>query len=307
MNTEGIGSQSRMRVALAALLAFTLLATLFVADSAEASSHLTGKRAKAMANNLLEKQLRDRDRRLIEARVTSPRRVNRRVVRFRYDDLSRTGVVCTGTIQVRRNGLRFSARFLSSNCERPGEEALAFRAQSRVVAIRFLRKVRSVRRSVTRYTENAQACENLRVPENRQGEASLLLNTGLVQATTRPLWGTLDDYAGALQALNVTDPQLAAGAAAWRDYTDAVRSLPALSGGYCGALAEWARNDYSDATAPVDFDALLRIGERLRADRAEVRRTARYLRRLGVDPVTTNAFTLGDLIGDTPIFGEAVR
>jgi hypothetical protein len=260
-----------------------------------------------MANSLLERQLSDRSRRLIEARISTPRRVNRRVVRFLYDDLNRNGVVCTGTIEVRRTGLRFRARFIRSNCERPGDEALAFRAQARVVAIRVARKERSVSRSIARYARSIEPCEDLRVPENRQGDASLLLTTGLVQATTRPLWGTLDDYASTLQALNVTDTQLAAGAAAWRDYTDTVRSLPTLSGGYCAALQAWARNGYSDSTAPVDFAALLTIGERLRADGAAVRRTGRLLRTRGIDPITVTAFTLDDLIGETPIAGEAVR
>lgn len=293
-----------MRAVIAALLALSLLVTLAVADSAQASSHLSGKRAKAMAKSLLNKQLRDRDRRLLEARISTPRRVNRRVVRFRYDDLNRSGVVCTGTIQVRRSGRRFRATFRTTSCEQPGDEILAFRAQARVFARRFTRKARSVQRGVTRYTENAEACENLRIPDDRQDEASLLLTTGLLQASTRPLWGTLDDYAGTLQGLKSVDPRLAAGAAAWRDYTDTVRSLPSPAGGYCGALAQWGRNGYTDATAPVDFAALRRVAERLRADGAEVRRTARYLRNAGIDPITANAFTVDNLIGETEIIAE---
>lgn len=297
-----------MRAALAALVAFSLLLTLFVADSAQAGNHLTGKRAKALANNLLERQLADRDRRLLEARISPARRVNRRVIRFLYDDLNRNGVVCTATIQVRRTGLRFSARFIRSTCEQPGDEVLAFRAQARVVGIRFARKERSVLRSIRRYTRSVEACENLRVPANRQADASLLLRTGLLQATTRPLWGTLDDYAGALQGLRSTEPELVAGANAWRRYTDTVRALPSPSGGYCAALVAWARNGYSDETAPVDFAALRAIAARIDADGVQVRRTARFLRGHGIDPITVNAFTLDDWIGDNPISsGEAVR
>lgn len=300
MNTVGIGSRSRMRATLAALVALSLLATLLVADSAQAS-HLSTKRAKAMANRLVKKQLRDRDRRLIEARLSAPRRVNRRTVRFLYDDLNRSGVVCTGTIQVRRTGLRFFARFSTTRCAQPGDEVLAFRAQARVVEKRFARKARSIERSLERYGRHTEPCEDLRVPAARVDEASLLLSTGLLQATTRPLWGTLDDYSKTLQALEVKNTQLAAGAKAWRQYNDTVHALPRLSGGYCGALLEWARNGYSDETAPVDFASLRIVAQGLREDAAQVRLTARYMRDRGIDPRTADAFTLDNLIGETAI------
>ena len=305
MNIEGIGSRSRMRATLVALLVMTLLITLFAADSASAQT-LSTKRATKMANSLLDRQLNNRDRRLLEARISTPRRVNRRVVRFLYDDLNRQGVICTATIEVRRTGRRFSARFRASDCEQPGDEVLAFRAQSRVYATRFARKAASIRRSIRRYDRSSEPCQALDIPAERQGQASLMVSAGLLQVTTRPLWGTLDDYASTLQALKVTDRQLAAGAAAWRDYTDTVRSLREPSGGWCGAFLEWRRAGYPAASAPVDFGALRSISTRLRADAAQVRRTGRYLRGEGVDPITANDFTLDDLIGETPITEAAV-
>jgi hypothetical protein len=297
---EGIGSRSRTRATLVALLVLTLAATLLAADSASAQT-LSSKRAKAMAGELLDQQLRDRDRRLLEARISTPRRVSRRVIRFLYDDLNRQGVICTGVIEVRRTGRRFIARFRTSDCEQPGDEVLAFRAQARVVETRVIRKARSVERSVTRFARDTRPCDRLRVPDARVDEATLLLSTGLAQATTRPLWGTLSDYAKTLQALEPADPELAAGANAWRAYNDTVQSLPVLQGGYCAALVQWSRNGYSEETAPVDFPALRTTAARLRAAGAQVRRTARYLRAQGVDPLTASAFTLDNLIGQTAI------
>ena len=305
MNTEGIGSRSRMRGLLAALTALALLATLFVADSANAQT-LTSKRAKTMANSLLNKQLADKDRRLIEARISTPRRTSRRVIRFLYDDLNRQGVVCTGVIEVRRSGRRFTARFRTTECEQPGDEVLAFRAQSRVVATRFVRKEASVLRSIRRYARSAEPCEALDIPAERQGQASLMVSAGLLQATTRPLLGTLDDYSATLVALDVTDTQLAAGAAAWRDYTNALMGLGTPAGGWCNAFLEWRRAGYPEGSAPVDFDALRALATRLRSDAATVRATGRYLRRRGIDPLTANAFTLDDLIGETAIVEAAV-
>lgn len=300
MNIEGIGSRFSARATVAAVLVLALAASLLGAQSANAQS-LSGKRAERMAEDLVKRQLRDRDRRLVQARISPPSRVNRRVVSFLYDDLNRQGVVCVGTIQVRRSGNRFIARFVNTRCTQPGEEALAFRAQARAVAVRVQRKQRSVQRGVTRYVRNAQACENLDVPADRVDEASLLLSAGLTQATIRPLSGTLDDYASTLQALDVTDTQLAAGANAWRHFLDSVRALPNLRGGYCGALAEWGRNGYTDESAPVDFAALRLLASGIRANGGEVRRTARLLRRKGIDPITVSAFTLDNLIAEVAI------
>ena len=288
----------------ATLLALSLLASLAVAQTASART-LSERLAVKQAVKLMNNQLKDRDRDLVEARISVGERVNRNRFVFLYDDLNGDGEVCTGTIDVRLNppgGNTVVARFLrDTNCERPGDEALGFRAAARLAGIAFEKKERSVLRSVTRYIEQAQACETLEVPDERQDEALLLLSTGLTQATIRPLSGTLDDYAATLQAVGATDTQLAKGAAAWRDFVDAVRSLPKFPQSYCTVLADWGAKGYTDETAPVDFAALRALSTRLQADGAEVRRTGRLLRRRGIDPVTVEAFTLDDLIGNTAL------
>jgi hypothetical protein len=302
LNRQGIGRGGRLRAAFATLLALSLLASLGLAQTASART-LSERLAVKQAARLMNKQLRDRDRRLVEARVSIGERVNRNRFVFLYDDLNRQGVVCTGTIDVRLvppGGNKVVARFLrDTNCERPGDEALGYRAAARFAGAAFAKRERSVLRSVTRYIEQAQACEDLQVPDDRQDEALLMLSTGLTQATIRPLSGTLDNYAATLQSLGATDEQLARGAAAWRDFVNGVRSLPKFGTSYCTVLAEWGANGYTDATAPVDFAALRTLAVRLQADGAEVRRTARALAKRGIDPVTVRAFTLDDLIGNT--------
>lgn len=300
MNGQGIGRGGRLR-ALATLLTFSLLASLALAQTAGART-LSERLAVRQATKLMDRQLKDRDRRLVEARISVGERVSRNRFVFLYDDLNRQGVVCTGTIDVRLRppgGNTVVARFLrDTNCESPGDEALAYRAAARFAAVAVARKERSVLRSVTRYVEQAQACEDLDIPDARQDEALLMLNAGLTQATIRPLSGTLDDYAMTLQALAVVDPQLAKGAAAWRDFVDAVRSLPQFATSYCTVLAEWGANGYTDETAPVDFTALRALFARVESNGDEVRRTGRYLRRLGIDPFTVEQFTLDNLIGN---------
>jgi hypothetical protein len=295
-----------MRALFATLLAVALLGSLVLTSTASART-LSERTATSQATRLMKKQLRDRDRRLVEARISVGRKVDNSRWRFLYDDLNRQGVVCTATIEVRLippGGNTIQSRFLrDSNCERPGDEPLAYRAAARVADLAFAKKERSILRSVSRYIDSAEACETLDIPDARQDEALLLLTTGLTQATIRPAQGVIDDYASTLQALAVTDPALASGAAAWRDYIDTVRALPKLEPSYCAALAQWGANGYTDESAPVDFAALRAIAVRLQADGAEVRRTGRYLRRRGIDPLTANAFTLDNLIGNTGIGG----
>jgi len=294
-----MGRGARLRALFATLLVLSLLGSLVLASSAGAAT-LSEKVAVKQAARLMKKQLSDRSRRLVEARISVGDKVSSSRWRFLYDDLNRQGVVCNAVIEVRLTSKALSARFLpGSECERPGDEGLAYRAAARFAGAAFDKRARSILRSVARYTDSAQACETLDIPDNRQDEALLLLSTGLTQATVRPVQSVLDDYATSLQSLAVVDPALASGAAAWRDYVDTVRALPKLQPSYCAVLAEWGANGYTDETAPVDFGALQTIAQRIASDGAEVRRTGRYLRRLGIDPLTAEAFTLGDLIRDS--------
>jgi hypothetical protein len=287
----------RLRAAFAALLTLTLLSTLVVAESASARS-LSERLATSTATKLVKKQLNDRKRNLVEARISTGERVDRNRIRFLYDDLNREGEVCAGTIDVRlvpAGGNTVRAKFASTKCAAPGDEALAFRTVARSAGRAFVRAQPALVRSVRRFVRNSEPCETLDVPNDRQDEATLLLAAGLAQAANRPLNAMLDDYATTLQSLAATDQQLAKGAAAWRDYVDGIRSLPALAPSACAVLAEWAANGYTEETAPVDFTALKALFDRVKADGAEIRRTARYLARLGIDPVTAVEFTLDDL------------
>ena len=296
MNRQGIGRGGRLRAVFATLLAFSLLSAFVMASTASAAT-LSEKVAVSQATKLMKKQLNDRSRRLVEARISVGEKRSSNRYLFLYDDLNRQGVVCNAVIEVRLTSKALTARFLpNSSCETPGDEALAYRAAARFAGAAFEKKQRSVLRSVSRYTDSAQACETLDIPDDRQDEALLLLSTGLTQATIRPVQSLIDDYATSLQSLAVVDPALASGAAAWRDYIDTVRALPKLQPSYCSVLGEWGANGYTDETAPVDFAALRTISQRIAADGAEVRRTGRHLRRLGIDPLTVEEFTRGDLI-----------
>ena len=290
----------RLRATFAALFTLSLVATLVVVETASARA-LSERLATRTATKLVKKQLADRDRDLVEARISTGERISRNEIRFLYDDLNREGEICTAVVRVRlvpRGGNTIRASFLrGATCEAPGADALAVRGAARSVARSYLRAERDVARSIRRFTRDSEACDRLVVPRDRRDEATLLLLTGLIQATVRPLDSTLEAYTDRLGALGLTDDQLIKGSAAWREFLDGARALPTLSPNACAVLSEWAANGFSDETAPVDFVALSASIERLASNGGEVRRTARYLARLGVDPVTAVAFTLEDLIG----------
>ena len=131
MNGQGNGRGGRLRATFATLLALSLLASLGLAQTASART-LSERLAVTQVTRLMNKQLKDRKRRLVEARVSVGERINRNRFVFLYDDLNRQGVVCTATIDVRLvppGGNTVVARFVGkSRCERPGDEGLAYRA-----------------------------------------------------------------------------------------------------------------------------------------------------------------------------------
>lgn len=301
MNGQGIGRGRQLRAYCATLIVLSLLGSLVLAGTASART-LSERVATAQATKLLKKQLRDRDRRLVEARILEGEKVSSSRWLFLYDDLNRQGVVCTAVLEVRLTGAgdrTITARFVRSSCSRPGSQALAYRAAARFAGTAFVRRERSILRSIRRYIDQEQACNRLNVPRDRRDEARLLLDMGLAQAQIRPAQRVIDRYARSLQSLGATEPTLAAGATAWRDFIDTVRALPKFRTSYCSVLRTWARNGYTDATAPVDFAALRASAERIKADGANVRRAGRLLRKRGIDPATVTEFTLGDLIGFT--------
>jgi hypothetical protein len=302
-----IGSGRRLRAAFAASLALTLLTTLAVVEAAGAAT-LSERQATRTAAKLVKKQLADRERDLVEARISVGERVNRLRFQFLYDDLNSQGEVCTGVIDVRRRGRTIRAAFLrGSSCSAPGADALAVRNTTRAAARFFARVDAKVRRSVRRYARATVPCESLEVPAARRDEATLLLGAGLVQATFRPIASLTDGYATALEALPVTDEQLRKGTAAWRDFVNSRGVLPALLPDACAVLVEWGANGFTDATAPVNFAELSTLMARMEADGAELRRTSRYLARLGIDPVTAATFSLDDLVGTAVVTGDEAR
>jgi hypothetical protein len=306
MDTRGT-SPGRLRAAFIALLAVALMATLVPATAGAAAR--APKRAEAikLATRLVKQQVKNKKRGLVEARISDPVKTKAGAWSFLYDDLAKNGDVCTATVLVKfksSTSSTINASFTNANCENPGPEALGFRAAARAWGVAALKGKKKLTASLQTYEDTTDACTKLKVPKANQTQAADLLTIGLVDAVTSPYDAKLNQYASALQAVGAADTELVKGAAAWRDIVDTARALPKLDPDACSVLKEWAANKYSAETAPVDFAAVDAQFTRLAADIVQVGKTARRLKRLGIDTGTAVDFAGSGLL-DLLVTGDS--
>jgi hypothetical protein len=306
MDTRGT-SRGRLRAWLVALLAIAMTVTLLPATAGAATRAPKKADAISLATRLVKKQLKDKKRGLVEARISEPVKTKAGAWEFLYDDLAKNGDVCTAKLLVKFQSSKSTtvvASFSGSECENPGPEALGFRTAARDWGVAALKGKKKLTRSVQAYEDTTDACTKLKVPKANQTQATDLLTIGLVDAVTSPYDAQLDKYAKALQAVGAQDSELVKGAAAWADIVATARALPKLDPDACSVLKEWAANDYSAETAPVDFAAVEAQFTRLSADIVQVGKTARRLKRLGIDPLTAVDFAGSGLL-DLLVTGDS--
>src|SRR4051812_16728542 len=150
------GRPRRLRAALAGLLAIAVMATLLptAADAATRSP----KRATAvrLAAQLLKKQLKDKSRGLVEARISDPAKTRKGAWEFLYDDLAKNGDICTAKLVVQFKSSKSNtivASFTGANCENPGAEVLGFRAASRAWGKAAARGSKALQESLQTYED----------------------------------------------------------------------------------------------------------------------------------------------------------
>jgi hypothetical protein len=295
------GRPRRLRASIIALLALALMATLAPVNAYAAPRAPSKATADRLAKQLLKKQLKDASRQLVEARITLGVKNKRRGQwEYLYDDLSRNGDVCTALIVVKfksQTSSTIRAGFSDSNCENPGDEVLAFRTATRAYQRAEEKAAPALRRALRRFTSTLGTCDKIKsIPADRKDQADSLITADLLQSVIGPLGPPTDSFASALQAVGATDTQLAAGAAAWRDFVDASRALPAIDPDACSLLREWEANNWTPETAPVDFATLDPLMTRIGNDLTALKQTGRYLVRRGLDPVTASTFGGEDVL-----------
>jgi hypothetical protein len=283
------------------------MATLLPATAGAAVRAPKKSEAVKLATRLVKKQIKDKKRGLVEARISDPVKTRAGAWQCLYDDLAKNGDICTAKLVVKFQSSKSTtivASFSGSNCANPGPEGLGFRTAARGWGKAALKGEKKLRRSLQTYEDTTDQCTKLKVPKANREQAADLLTIGLVDAVTSPYNSQLDSYAKALTAVGAGDTELANGAAAWTDIVNTARALPKLDPDACSVLKAWAANDYSADTAPVDFTAVEAQFTKLSADITQVARTGRRLKRLGIDAGTVSDFAGAGLL-DLLVSGDS--
>ncbi|HEX8054845.1 MAG TPA: hypothetical protein VF517_17805 [Thermoleophilaceae bacterium] len=263
-------------------------------SSASAFPPLTEASARRLALKLARSVAHKRNVRswqLSEALSVRPNRVV-----FGYADRNRKEVFCTARLVVERSATRRRAFISAPECAGiPGEALEIERATSAVVrAVAGQRP--DARLSVRRYEKDLRDCEGLVVPRGRHAEVELLYDAGATLASVDPLLTHLDAFVTRLQDIQPEDTELASGVVWWRRLITSLGSLPRTTLRPCTAILEWANDNYSTDTAPVDFAELQRTLDTLKRENRGILRAAEHLAELGVAPRLSAGFTPDVLI-----------
>jgi len=153
---------------------------------------------------------------------------------------------------------------------------------------------RSLKR-LERFSEGCPAFERAssRAPEEDVEALSVAVTTRFFYG---PLLGTLDRFAGDLEAAAVTDSALRDGVMGWRTAVQSLQLFARLPDRLCAAVRRWARAGYPRERAPIDADELNRADKRGERAVKTIERGSRRLRALGASTGAAKAFTLEGLL-----------
>ena len=127
-----------------------------------------------------------------------------------------------------------------------------------------------------------------------------------------PLKRSFTAFSARLDTVDVGDPELRAGRAAWRELAAAFAHMPPGPADLCARLDAWRRAGYPAASRPVIHDPVLEdlVSEhgRLAMNFAKIARAGGRLRELGVSKRVADWWTLDTLLDDAePRELEALR
>lgn len=115
-----------------------------------------------------------------------------------------------------------------------------------------------------------------------------------------PILGTLDRFAGDLEAAAVTDSALRGGVAGWRATVRGIQTFVQLPAHLCAAIRRWARSGYAPARAPVSPANVVGPDDTPGKSPSDaIDRASRRLRELGASARAAKAFTVDGLLEAT--------
>jgi hypothetical protein len=266
----------------------TLALLAMVAAPAGADAALSVKTARHLAQKLADKQ--ERERSLKFTHLGGAHRVDSNRVDFPYSDRSSKDVLCKATIVVEQTSDRRSADLRGVRCDGIPSEILAYEKVTRKMRHRVRERADDVRDSAEALERSLGKCDKITVPRNRRDEVELLVDLGRTRAFYAPIRGVLDDFNVALHDVHGEDPRMTRGVDAWDRTLVLFDELPNATRRPCNAVARWAEHDFSDDSAPADFDELKVIRQQFKAQEKILNETARHLGDAGAFPAIARAF-----------------
>lgn len=283
------------RLMLAMLCAAAMLALGGVA-TAEAKTLSYGD-AKVLAKKLAQKQVRGR--KVVSFHLQQPSRIGSTTLVFPYDDRTKDDVFCTALVVVKSTTSgRFTtikARFTKVKCNGIPSEVLRFEALTRRAQRDLRTNTAATVDALDQVKRSTRACRTVKVPKTRLRDGQALFDIALVEALERPNDAAVGNFVASLVDADVSNPTLAAGAAAWADYLATVRELPDVSNP-CALLKQWRSAGYASAAAPIDFAAYRALDRRAGRDSRTIEKAASLMLRRGVFPNASIGFTTDGLL-----------
>jgi hypothetical protein len=253
--------------------------------------------AKVLAKKLAEKQVRGRN--VVSFHLQRPVRVSATQLVFPYDDRTKDNVFCTAAVVVKSTTSgRFTtikARFTQVKCNGIPSEVLRFEALTRRAQRDLRTNTAATVDALDAVGRSARACRNVSVPKSKARDAQALFDIALVEALERPNDAAVGNFVGALVDADVSNPTLAAGAAAWADYLATVRALPDVSNP-CGLVKNWKAAGFAAGAAPIDFAAYRSLDRRAARDTRTIEKAASLMLRRGAFPNAAVGFTPDGLL-----------
>jgi hypothetical protein len=261
----------------AATAAALLAAGGSVAGASETS--LSVHQARHLAHKLVVKQRRERS--LVFTHLGKPKRRSATRIDFAYADRSTADVLCTARIVVRQTSGSRHAELTGARCHGIPSDVLGYERATRRLAESLPDFDGKVRKSVGRYDRSVADCDYVAVPKNRAKDVDVLMATGFVYAFYNPLRSRLGSFVTALEDVHAGDPTLISGQESWDNFLIIFDELDPATHDPCAAVKEWAANDWSDDSAPADFDELTVERDQLNAEGRNLVRVAKHLAEAG--------------------------
>jgi hypothetical protein len=258
--------------------------------AAASSSGLTVHQAGHLAHKLVVKQRRERS--LLFAHLGKPKRRSSTRIDFAYEDRSTDDVLCVARIVVRQTSGSRHAELVGAKCHGIPSDVLGYERVTGKLAQSLPNFYTKVQKSLDRYHKSVADCDYVAVPQNRAKDVDVLMRMGFQYALLHPLRNRLGGFAQALHDVHAADPRLASGLDSWDNVLIVFDELDPATHDPCAAVKEWAAGDWSDASAPADFDELRVERDQLKQEAHNLRGVARHLADAGARRGTAILFAL---------------